>query len=180
MDPPYIMAKPFKILELLNSEELAELEAFAREPGRTGEECHAWLTARGFVLSLSAVYGWLADFREKLQVERFSGASQLAKAIMGAAQGSGVAINDAAITQIGQMIFTMAGNLSAGGELGVDDLNKLSLAMQRLALAKARTEDTRAEMRKQQQAAVEEAEKVGQQTGDVKMTCQKFREILKL
>ena len=68
------MSNHFKVHELLNASEMEELETFAREPGRTTDECHQWLLERSFTLSRGAVGNWLREFREQilddLEVER--------------------------------------------------------------------------------------------------------------
>ena len=56
------MPQHFKVHELLSRVELDQLEAFAREPGRTVDECHEWLQAHGFTLSRSAVGSWKREF----------------------------------------------------------------------------------------------------------------------
>src|SRR5438046_1431319 len=105
------MAQPFKVHELLkdHGEDLAELEAYARDPGRTIDECHTWLLAKGYVLSRSAVGTWKQSFDALLMQERFSRAGELAGAIRDAAKSGGaVAIGEAAILQLSQVVFEQA------------------------------------------------------------------------
>jgi hypothetical protein len=79
------MPSPFKVHELLNSVELEELEAFAREPGRTIDECRDWLKARGFALSRSSVGRWLADFKAELRQARLGGSAEVGRSIVSSA-----------------------------------------------------------------------------------------------
>jgi hypothetical protein len=154
------MPRHFKVHELLTSAELADLEAFAGEPGRTVAELEEWLLAHGFRVSRGAVWGWKRHFDERAMVERMNGSGALAKEFMaGVREGGGLAIPDAAVAQMAQMIFESAARMSAGGEIEADDLTKMSLALQRLTLAKSRIESTRAEFEQRQRAAIEQAEK---------------------
>ena len=161
------MSLPLKIHELLNSSELEELEAFAREPGRTVDEIHQWMTAKGHELSRTAAWNWQRAFNERMAAERMSGAGKLAQAFMEAARSDGgLKIPDAAVMQIAQMIFERGATLAAGEEIDPRDLSTLALAMQRLMSAKSRLETTRSEFLEREKQAVEEASKAAQGGAD--------------
>lgn len=173
------MSKPFKVHELLSSAELAELEGFAREPGRTIDECHEWLQARGFTLSRGAVGNWISDFRKQCLVERMNGAGGLAKAFMDAAKDSGgLAVPDAAVLQVAQLVFDTSARLASDGDVDPNDLTKMSLALQRLMLAKARLETVRSEFEDRQRQALTEGEKIAKAGGDATSVVDRVREIL--
>lgn len=144
------MPNHHKVHDLLSAAELAELEAYAREPGRTVDECLAWMTGpeRSFNISRGAVANWLRMFldqeRELAIAERTSSAGGLARAFMSAAKDAGgLAIHEAAITQMGQMIFEAGASLSLGGEVTPEDLKDMALALARTMKAKATVEDVR-------------------------------------
>lgn len=167
----------FKVHELLSPAELAELEAFAREPGRTVDECHDWLLERSFALSRGAVGNWLADFRERTAVDRMRAGGGLAAAVMAAAKVSGgLAVHDAAILQVGQAIFER----TTMGDVDTDELNKMSLALQRLSLSKKRVEEVRDEYIKREREAVDAAEAAVKAGGDARSVVDKVRTVLGL
>lgn len=169
----------FLIHELLNREELEQLESFAREPGRTIEEIGGWLQDHGHQVSKSSVGRWKQQFDQTCIAERMSGAGGLAKAFMDAAKdGGGLQIADAAMLQIGQMIFEAGARLSAGGDVKVEDLNHLALSMQRLMLAKAREEKTRTEMQTREREAVDKASKLADAGGDAKSVVATIKQAL--
>jgi hypothetical protein len=157
------MSRPFKVHELLSSSELEELEGFAREPGRTIDECHAWLGQRGHELARSSVGTWKRALDQRVMAERMSGAGRMAAAFMDAASADGgLKITDAAVMTIAQMIFERGAALQAEEQIDPHDLSTLALAMQRLMLAKSRLEETRSEFQERERKAVEEASKAAQ------------------
>lgn len=173
------MPSHFKVHELLSGAELEQLEAFAREPGRTVDECWDWLTERSFNISRGAVGNWLRELREQMLKDRTAAGGGLARAFMEATKDAGgLAVHDAAVLQVGQMIFELAVDTAAGGEVKAEDLTKMSLALQRLTLSKARLEKVREEFEERQRRAVEEASKVVQAGGDGRTVVDKVREIL--
>ncbi len=160
------MSQHFKVHELLDSAGLEALEAFAREPGRTVDECHAWMRDRGHDVSRSAVGAWKQSFDSRLMAERMSAAGGLAKAFMAAAKSDGgLQIPDAAVLQMSQMIFEHAARLATGGEVETRELADLGLALQRTTLAKVRVENVRSAFLKREQQAVDAASKVAQSGG---------------
>ncbi len=103
----------------------------------------------------------------------------LAKAFMEAARESGgLAIPDAAVMQVSQMIFEAASSKAAGGDIDTKDLTQMSLALQRLMLAKARLEDVRGEFVSREKTALEEAQKIAAGGGDASSAVDKVRQIL--
>jgi hypothetical protein len=80
------VSQHFKVHELLSREELDKLEAFAREPGRTVDECHEWLQAHGFTLSRSAVGAVEAAFDAS---DKFRASNETARALVDAAKSEG-------------------------------------------------------------------------------------------
>jgi hypothetical protein len=150
----------FKVHELLSAAELEQLEAFSREPGRTVDEVWEWLQARGYTMSRSSAGRWFAEFRQREAVERMRSGGSLAKAFMEAAKDSGgVAVSDAAVLQVAQLVFEAAADAQGSGKVSTEDLANMALALQRVTTSKAKIEDTRSEMEKRQRAAVEAGEK---------------------
>ena len=89
-----------------------------------------------------------------------------------AREGGGIAIPDAAVLQVAQLVFEAA----AKGAADTEDLANLALALQRLTLAKARVEDVRGEYEKRQREAVDAASTAaatGASGGDVVATIKK-------
>lgn len=169
------MPNHFKVHELLSAAELEQLEAFAREPGRTVDECWDWLTERSFNVSRGAVGNWLAMFRAQLVTERMTAGGGLAKAMIEAAKTSGgLAIHEANLLQVGQGLFEACQK----DDVDVKTLNQAALALQRLTLAKLRIEDVRAEFERRQRTAVEEASKVAREGGSAQSVVDKVDEIL--
>lgn len=135
------MATPFKVHELLkdHGEDLAELETFARDPGRTIDECHTWLLAKGYVLSRSAVGTWKQSFDAQVMQERFSRSSELARAIKGAVSGGDFeAVADAAAMQLTQVVFEQAAKLEQDGELDPLDVQRMTRSLANLVGSKAK------------------------------------------
>lgn len=171
------MSRHFKVHELLDERELEDLRAYAREPARTIDEVHTWLLERGYTLSRGAVHNWKQANDEELIRERMSGAGSLAKAFMEAAKDTGgLAVPDAAVLQVAQMVFE-AGT-AMGGKATPGDLNKMALTLQRLMLAKSRLEQTRSEFEDREREALAEAGKVASAGGDGKSVLEKVEEIL--
>jgi hypothetical protein len=124
------MSQPFKVHELLSIGQLAELEQFAREPGRTINECREWLGQHGFELSQTAVWNWLRAFKEQLLAERFRRSSDLAMAMKGAVtSGNFGDVADAAVMQLTQVIFEQAVRLDEEGSVESRDLVNMATAL---------------------------------------------------
>ncbi len=132
------MALPFKIHELLSAAELAELEAYCREPGRTVDEAHEWMQARGFTLSRGAVGNWLCEFKKQLMAERFSRSGELAAAIKAAvAGGEFEKVADAAVMQLTQVVFEQSTALESDGEVDPLDVMRMTRSLKNLVGSQA-------------------------------------------
>lgn len=132
------MPQHHKVHELLDSKELEEFEAYAREPGRTIDECHEWLQVRGYVLSRAAVGNWKRRFDEQVLAERFSRSAELARAIKGAVEGGQFEdIADAAVMQLTQVVFSQAAKLETDGQLDPLDVQRMTRSVVNLVGSKA-------------------------------------------
>lgn len=152
----------FRVDEVLagHDEDREAFEAFARDPGRTIAECHEWLQARGYVVSRNAVWRWLGDYRTQLQIEKTTGASRMATALMETAkQSGGLGIADAAVQQIGQLLFEAAASRSMDDQIDPKDLSTMALSLRHLMSAKASLEETRAEIERQKRDQFDQATK---------------------
>lgn len=134
------MPNHFKVHELIaDAAELAELEEFARQPGRTIDEVHEWLAARGYTMGRGSVGRWMASFREQLLRERFSRSSELAKAITGAVKGGEFSeVADAAAMQLTQVVFEQAARLESDGQIDPLDVQRMTRSLANLTATKER------------------------------------------
>ena len=59
---------PLKVFVLLKDRpgELDALEAFARVPGRTTEDCREYLVSRGHSISRNATWRWMRQYQPRL------------------------------------------------------------------------------------------------------------------
>lgn len=131
------MAKPLRVLELLSTAEVGELEAFARERRRTIDELHEWLLARGFTLSRSAVANWRDTFDAAVAEERFGRSSELARAMKEAVKGGSFDdVADAAVMQLTQVVFEQATRLEAEQQLDPVDLQRMTRSLANLVGSK--------------------------------------------
>ncbi len=131
------MPPQFKIHELLSRQELDELEAFAREPGRSYDEIHEWLLSRGFTVGRTAAGNWKRQFDAQLMQERFSRSGELAKAIKGAVQGGQFEdVAEAATLQLTQVIFEQAAQLQADGAIDPGEVLKMTMGLRNLVRGK--------------------------------------------
>lgn len=130
------MSKPFKVHELLSAAELGELEGFAREPGRTIDECHEWLQAHGFTLSRGAVGNWLGDFKAQIMREKFSRSAELAAQLKSAvSNGEFSNVADAAVMQLVQHVFEQTAQLDGAD---ADTVVKMTQSLRNLVGSKER------------------------------------------
>lgn len=177
------MSKPFKVDEVLkdHAEDREALEAFARDPGRTIDECWKWLTERGYVLSRTAVFRWKREFDAQVAGEQMRGSGLVAREFLAAAKESGgLAIPDAAVLRVSTGIFERMAELESRGEVQTSELTQLALGLQRLMLAKARLEATRTEFEERERNALVEADKAVAAGADGKSVVAKFREHLNM
>lgn len=109
----------------LNEQLLEQLEEYARQPGRTGDEVHEWLTERQVQTSRSSVYRWLQDFRLEDRTRR---ASEVARQYLAAAQEADPqALTEASLRKFNELVFDALAN--GERELSTGDLMKLSVAL---------------------------------------------------
>src|SRR4051812_30447551 len=126
------MSLPFKVHELLSGDELAELERFAREPGRTIDEGHQWLTEppRSFNVSRGAVGNWMKAFRDQLLKERFSVAGELAKTIQTAVTTDNFeAMAGAASRQLATVILEQVSRLQSEESIDPLELQRMTRSL---------------------------------------------------
>lgn len=167
------MARHHKVHELLSREELDELETFAREPGRTIDECHEWLQARGFTLSRGAVGNWKQDFSLKDQIRR---ASEVSRSYLDVAKQAGAAeIASASLLKFQQILFE---HLLGADDADAGELMKLSISLKTAVQAGLHVEELRKEYDARQRQAVEEAEKAAKGGASGEAVIGKVREIL--
>lgn len=132
------MSSHFKVHELLSASELEELEKFAREPGRTIDEVHEWMLARGFTLARTSAGTWLRKFREELIRQRFNSSGELARAIKDAvAGGSFDDVAAAANMQLVNVVFEQAARLQSEGELDSEAVESMTRSLKNLVGTKA-------------------------------------------
>jgi hypothetical protein len=120
--------------------ELDQLEAFAREPGRTIDACHEWLLARGYTASRSAVGSWKKKFDES---DRIRAATDLSDAIHTAAAECPVDVAGAVNLQIAQRL--QAAIVKGGDGLSVKELLACSIAINQLTTSQKRVRQMLAE-----------------------------------
>jgi uncharacterized protein YktA (UPF0223 family) len=160
------MPSHFKVHELMkdNSSELEELEAYARDPGRTVDECHEWMQAHGYTLSRSAVGEWLRKFR---MTDRYRASGDLANTLVETAKAQGVvAISDATALQLQTMIFDRSLEAQAGKQIEAKELLSLSRAFKTVVSGKRGVEQLKVEVAAALATAEKQA-KEGKSAADV-------------
>lgn len=153
------MSLPFKVHELLkdHGEDLAALEAFARAPGRTVDECHEWLEARGYVLSRSAVGTWKSAFTAQCMRERFSRSAELASAVTAAASADFDGVATAAKMQLTNVLLEQVSQLDQDGRIDPLDIQRMTRSLGNLVGTEERQRKMLAE-RFDREAAAQMAE----------------------
>lgn len=172
------MSQHFKIHKDVSKEDLAKLEEYAREPGRTIDECKIWLEAEGYVISRSAVARWKDAFHAD---DQFGAAIEVARGMVATAasdEKGAVAIADASALKINQMVFEQMLIRQATGEIETKDLLRLAQAQRHAVLGKRDVERVRTEMKDRERAALAEAEKAAKAGGSGEAVIAKVREIL--
>jgi len=162
------MPRQLKVHELLKDEPqtLRELEAFATR-GRTVDEVHDWLQARGFVLGRTAVWTWLDTFRLEDSTRRASEVS--ATYLHAAADTDPTAVASATLRKFQELVFDF---VVRQDEADAGDLVKIAIAMKQGLGSQAAIND----LRKQQAETIKAAEsavKTGASAGDVVATIKK-------
>src|SRR5258705_13812191 len=111
------MPRHHKVHELLDERELEDLRAYAREPGRTYDELHQWLLERGFTIGRTAVGNWKSKFDEELLADRFRRSGEVARNVVEIAKQGAVAVRDAALLQLTQVLFEQTAKLDGDGKI---------------------------------------------------------------
>lgn len=87
----------------MNEQLVEQLEEYARQPGRTGNDVLDWLTERQVKTSRSAVYSWLQDFRVEWRHRR---ATDAARQYLDAARSSDPTIvTEAALKKFEELVL---------------------------------------------------------------------------
>lgn len=167
------MPSHFKVHELLSRDELDQLEAFAREPGRTVDECWMWMTVdHEFNVSRGAVGNWLREF---LVTDKFRASNETARALVDAAKSGGtVAISDAGMLQLSQMLFEQMLRMQSDGQVETKELWAVSMALKNVVQGKRHVEKLREEMA----VAIAEAEKEAKGGASGEAVVEKVRMLL--
>lgn len=143
------MAQHYKVHQLLTREQLDELEAFEREPGRTVDELCAWFADRGHEISRGAVWNWKVEFDLNDKIRR---SAELSAMYVQTAQSlSPEKIAAASSLKFQQMLFEYLSEASAPD---ANDLMKIAQAMKTGLGAHSQLE----ELKSRQRQAVEAAE----------------------
>lgn len=170
------MPRQFKVHEVITREDLSQLEDFAREPGRKVDQIYDWLQAHGYQVGRTAAYNWLRNFREN---DRFTASGEVAKAIMEASKGKdAVAISDAAVMKLAQVVFEGSLTLQADEMLDTRDVQRMTAALKNVITSKRHLEKLQEEMESKQKLAAAEAEKLAKSGGTATDVVAKVREIL--
>jgi len=118
------MARSPEFFRQLSEQLLERLEEYARQPGRTGDEVHAWLRDQGVATSRAAVYRWLQDFR---LADRTRRASETARAYLDAArEADPTAVTEASLRKFEELVFE---HLAGADQDNAGGLLKIALAM---------------------------------------------------
>jgi hypothetical protein len=167
------MPNHFKIHQTLASEDLLGLEEFARaSAARTVDECWEWVQAHGYTIGRSSVARWKREFD---LTDRFAASNETARALMDAAKAGGaVAISDAAMLQLSQMLFEQMVRLQAGEEMETKELWAISMALKNVVQGKRHVEKLKGEVAEALAAAEKEAK--GGASGEAVVS--KVRQIL--
>ena len=172
------MPRHFKVHELLSERELEDLRAYAREPGRTIDELHQWVLEKGYTLSRGAVGNWKQMFDEELLQERFRRSGEFARNVVEVAKQGAVAVSDAALLQLTQVLFEQMARLDGDGQIDSGDLLNLSTALKTAVGTKQGIEKLKQEFARREREALDEAQKVAKSGGGGEAVVQKMREIL--
>jgi hypothetical protein len=108
----------------MNEQLMEQMEEFARQPGRQGDEVLEWLEKQGVKTSRTAVYRWLQDFRLEDRTRR---ASEVARTYLDAArEADPMAVSQASLQKFQELLFD---KLVENNELSTGDLMKISIAL---------------------------------------------------
>lgn len=167
------MGQRLQVHKLLNAEQLAELEAWSREPGRTIDQTHEFLLAKGFTLSRTAVANWKEQFDGEDKIRR---AAAISHGFLAAGKESGATdIASASLLRFQQMVFE---HLVGSTDADAGDLMRLSIALKTAVQAGQHIEELQAEYARKNKAAADEAAKLAKAGGSGEAVVAKVREIL--
>lgn len=172
------MSRHFKVHDLLNARELEDLNVLARDRSKTIDDLHEWLLAKGYTLSRGAVGNWKQSFDEELLQERFRRSGDFARSVVEVAKQGAVAVSDAALLQLTQVLFEQTAKLDGDGKLDPGELLQLSMALKTAVGTKQGIEKLRVEMRQREAEALAEAQKTAKAGGSGEAVVNKMREIL--
>ncbi len=162
------MPRQFKVHELLKDEPqtLRDLEAFATR-GRTVDEVHEWLQAKGFTLGRTAVWTWLDSFRLEDSTRR---ASEVSTAyLQAAADTDDTAVAAATLKKFQELVFDF---VVRQDQADAGDLLKIAVAMRQGLGSQKAISDLKAKQAEAIKAA-EAAVTTGASAGDVVATIKK-------
>ncbi len=165
------MASRHKLPLLLSGDDLASLEAFVRERGRTVDQCHEWVQAHGYTLHRSAVGTWKREFDA---TDKFEAAADVARGFLAAQASDPVGMAQATVTKAQQLVFEGLLKMELDGELNVADLKSISVAVKNTMTSQLDAD----ELRGRQKAAVAEANKLAKAGGSGEAVAAKVRELL--
>lgn len=177
------MPKHFKVHDVLTAAELTRLQDFVRDPGSTVDEAwelvKSWLADRTppETISRGAIWSWRDSFRLGEEVSK---SMQMSRAYLDAVKDGGgeMALADAAVLQVSQLISESLMEKKLAGEISDETLNNACLQLQRLALAKLRIESTKTEFQDRERQAVTAAKEIVKAGGDSASVADKVAEIL--
>jgi ribonuclease D len=118
------MARAPEFFRQINEQLLEQLEEYARQPGRKGDEVLAWLEARDVKTSKSAVYRWLQDFRMEDDSRRTAAMARARLATV--AEGDSQAVSEASMRLLEDRVL---GVLADGEPLSAKELQALSFTI---------------------------------------------------
>jgi hypothetical protein len=151
----------------MSTEDLEAFEAFAREPGRTVDDCHEWLLAKGYTPSRSAVGRWKKKFDAQ---DRLRAASTLAADVLATAKDAGaVSIGDAATHTLTQVLFEQLLRMQGDEDVKSGDLVNISTALRGAMSVKKQVNELKAQQADAMKAA-EAMAKSGKSATDVVAT----------
>ena len=169
------MPRHLKVNDLLTERELEDLRVFAREPSRTIDQIHQRLLEQGYTLSRSAVWTWKQKLDQELMEERLRRSGDFARSLVKAAESSdAVSVADAALLQLSQVVFEQSARLEEDGQVDPNVVVTWTRALKNLVGSKGGVE----ELKRQQRAALVEAEKTAKAGGSGDAVVAKMREIL--
>ena len=126
--------KPFKVDELLKDdpEDREAFEAYARVPGRTVDECHEWLLAKGYNVQRWAVGTWKKEATERWAAERLAGSTGLAGVLKSAIAGDFNDVATAAKMMLTSTVLEQVTQLQTEGQIDPLDVQRWTRSLANL------------------------------------------------